>query len=197
VGLAIGRMAQPKGLRSTLGWFGFALFSSNAPDLDFLAGLVFEGINDFHRGSSHTLLAAVVYGLVSAVALQLVRWKFWPTFFTATALYSSHVLLDACTGDVNHGAGARLLWPFSDHVYASPWLIFRGIRHGHAGDSLATFVRELATRDNVVHLQYELLLSLPILLVAYYFFHCPFRAARRSATGSTPNGRSDANVAET
>lgn len=184
IGLAVGRTLSPARVEPATGWFLFVLFSAVAPDLDFLAGALFAGVNDLHRGPSHTLFAAVIYGLVAALVLRSVGWRMWHTFFVGTAVYASHVLLDACTGDGRAGAGVRMLWPFSEEVIAGPWMIFRGIRHGGDGDTLGVFLRELASRHNVVQLQYELLIGMPFLIAAYYFANCPFRGTL--AASSTP-----------
>ena len=196
IGLAVGRTVQPRRPEPAFAWVAFMLFTANAPDLDFLAGLASHGVNDLHRGPSHTLTAALVYGAAAAWLLQWVGWRGWRTFATAASIYASHVLLDACTGTSHQSAGVRLFWPLTDRLFASPWLVFQGIRHGESGDTLAVFISELTSRHNIVQLQYELLISMPFLLVSYYFFHCPFRQRASSSTASEPHARRKPAVSE-
>src|SRR5262245_26666193 len=81
------------------------------PDLDVLAfslGIPY-GARFGHRGASHSLLLAVVVGLLVALAaggpLGVPWWRLWACFFAATA---SHSLLDALT---DGGMGVALFSP--------------------------------------------------------------------------------------
>ena len=91
------------------------------PDLDVVAfplGIPY-GARLGHRGLSHSVLLALLIGLLVALAasglLGVVWWRLWPCFFAALA---SHPLLDALT---DGGLGVALFWPFDERRYFFPW----------------------------------------------------------------------------
>lgn len=161
-GLAIGRLAQPNDFRETFRWLLFAAFASNAPDLDFIAGIVgASGINSVHRGPSHSIVAAIVFSILMATILG--RW--WQhrrrIFWTSLALYGSHLFLDMCTY-----SGIPLLWPLSAELYSLPVAILVGIDHGNPGASVDQFLWHIISLRNLRPLVLELVLFAPLLLIA-------------------------------
>ena len=98
-----------------------AVLLANAPDLDFLPGLLVGTPGAYHRGPSHTLLAVVVVGL--AIAL-VARWRAaprpWRLGLWAAAAYGSHLVVDFLTIDAVPPFGGRFLWPLSDAYYIAP-----------------------------------------------------------------------------
>jgi inner membrane protein len=91
------------------------------PDLDVIAfelGVPY-GSPWGHRGATHSLAAAVVVGLLTALALRRavpVSWTLaWACFASAMA---SHGALDALT---DGGSGVAFLFPFDDGRYFAPW----------------------------------------------------------------------------
>lgn len=161
-GLAIGRLAQPNDFRETFRWLLFAAFASNAPDLDFIAGIVGGGgINSVHRGPSHSIVAAIVFSILMAAILG--RW--WQhrrrIFWTSLALYGSHLFLDMCTH-----SGIPLLWPLSTELYSLPVAILVGIDHGDPGASVDHFLWHITSLRNLRPLLLELVLFVPLLLIA-------------------------------
>ena len=100
-----------------------AVALANAPDLDFLPGLVIGHAGAYHRGVTHTLGAALVVGAAVAVWSGLagrqraivVRAAAW-----VTAVYASHLVLDYLTADAVPPHGGRFLWPLSDAYYIAP-----------------------------------------------------------------------------
>jgi membrane-bound metal-dependent hydrolase YbcI (DUF457 family) len=100
-----------------------AVTLANAPDFDFLPGLLLGRPEAYHRGVTHTVLAVVVVGLVVALA---VRWfgrsgrRALRVGAWSAAAYGSHLLLDLCTADAVAPHGTRFLWPFSDAHYLAP-----------------------------------------------------------------------------
>ena len=90
------------------------------PDLDYLGvamGLPNEGPLG-HRGAAHSLLPALVVGLLAALLAP--RWGVsrWRLGLVAGLVVASHALLDAMT---TGSRGAPLLWPFTFHRFAMPW----------------------------------------------------------------------------
>lgn len=108
---AIGKAFFPKIFNWKTGVLAAAC--SVVPDLDILAfnfGIPYDSVWG-HRGASHSIVFAVVFGLAVA-AVFFFRdknfWKFWLLFSLATV---SHPLLDACT---NGGRGVALFFPFDN-----------------------------------------------------------------------------------
>jgi len=107
VGLAVSRR-EP--------WLGpwkdltvLALFSQ-APDLDFLPGLLLGAVEQYHHGISHSLSLAVLAG----AALAALGWRRglgarWGLL--GFLLYLAHLLLDYTTVSPR---GIPLWWPFSE-----------------------------------------------------------------------------------
>lgn len=100
-----------------------AVALANAPDLDFLPGLLVGQPALYHRGVTHTLGAVVVIGIVVGLAFRI----FGRRHGTATraalwvaAVYASHLVIDFFTTNVQPPRGARLLWPLSGEYLISP-----------------------------------------------------------------------------
>jgi len=82
------------------------------PDLDFLAVWVFDVDRDWHRGFTHSLTIAIIFGCLMLVFLG--RWRVKEAAVCALAVMS-HGVLDALT--TISGRGIELLWPFSSARY--------------------------------------------------------------------------------
>jgi membrane-bound metal-dependent hydrolase YbcI (DUF457 family) len=100
---------------SRLAVAAYISFLSNLPDLDILFGLLLHGNGAaFHRGPTHSLLFAVLAGVIAS---QMGRvWPVIPRFGfgLSFALIFSHVLADLLLTD----APVSLLWPLE--VYWTP-----------------------------------------------------------------------------
>jgi membrane-bound metal-dependent hydrolase YbcI (DUF457 family) len=109
------------------GWqraLAFALVA-NLPDADFLVGFALGRPGAFHRGISHTVLAALLVGAAGG-AIVAWRWheRWWRAGLVLTAVYASHLLVDALTIDERGPAGAQFFWPLSDAYFIFPRTIF-------------------------------------------------------------------------
>jgi membrane-bound metal-dependent hydrolase YbcI (DUF457 family) len=96
-----------------------AVVLANAPDVDFLPGIVLGQPGAFHRGVTHTVAAVLVVAALSALVLRA-RPGWWRATLWATAVYTSHLLLDFFTVDRVAPYGARFLWPLSDAYWIAP-----------------------------------------------------------------------------
>lgn len=100
---------------SRLAVAAYITFLANLPDLDILFGLLLHGNGAaFHRGPTHSLIFAVLAGVI---AFQMGRvWSAIPRFGfgLSFALIFSHVLADLLLTD----APVSLLWPLE--VYWTP-----------------------------------------------------------------------------
>lgn len=112
------------------GMLAAAVVASNAPDLDFLPGLVVGTPAVFHRGITHTVVAAM---MVAAIGWLVGRWRqpggLSGSFCAALVggAYALHLLVDWVTVDAVPPAGAQFLWPFSSHYQHAPVAAFREI----------------------------------------------------------------------
>jgi inner membrane protein len=148
-------------------WYLFAAVAANAADLDFVPGLFVGDLNRFHHQISHSILAALVFGLLASLTL----WRFTATparvGVVGAGLYGTHLLLDCVTYDGRLPHGMPLLWPFSDAYYAAPFTLFGGVKHGVPGDgSLAVFAQMLSWQ-NLRIMGIEVLVLLPVAVLLW------------------------------
>src|SRR5262245_9261126 len=120
-GYLVYEAARPSGPHRP-GLLAAAVVLGNAPDFDFLPGVLIGHPGVFHRGVTHTLAAVVVVALVTGVVAW---WRRDATLARraatfAGAAYGSHLVLDFFTVDVVPPHGAQFLWPFSSAYYLSP-----------------------------------------------------------------------------
>src|SRR6185436_20146358 len=79
-------------------WIAALVFAANAADLDFVAGFLVGDPNRFHHGPTHTLIAPVVFALLTAAVALLGGLAQWRRFGLLMGLaYSTHLLLDFVT----------------------------------------------------------------------------------------------------
>jgi inner membrane protein len=97
-----------------------AIVASILPDADsigFRLGIPYGSMFG-HRGFSHSLVFAVILGLVGLVCAKWLRSKRITAFFIIAIAALSHGLLDALT---NGGYGIAFFSPFSNERYFFPW----------------------------------------------------------------------------
>lgn len=122
IGLAAGRLyAAPLDLRGRL-VPAMAAFSalSLLPDADVVGfALGVRYADPFgHRGASHSLVAALLVGIVAGLVAGSARLPAARTALFAAVVVASHGLADALT---DGGLGVALLWPFSTARLFAPW----------------------------------------------------------------------------
>lgn len=166
IGLSVGQFFEPRAATDWRPWTAYCLVAANAPDLDFLAGWFGGDINAFHHGPSHSLAAAVVFGVLSVIVLHRFWTQRWRLFFGGTAVYASHVVLDMFCGGPD-GTGIPLLWPLTNANFVAPWQPFAGILHGVHGDGVGTFLGELFSWYNLRVLAVEFALCFPVFAISY------------------------------
>ena len=139
------------------GWRRALAFAvvANLPDADFLVGFALGRPGAFHRGISHTVLAAMVVGAVGG-AIVAWRWRerWWPASVVLAAVYASHQLIDALTIDERGPAGAQFFWPLSDADFIFPRTFFGEIIID--GGSRAGFLASVLAWPTVLVLTREL-----------------------------------------
>lgn len=88
------------------------IFAANLPDLDFLPGVLAGDAGLFHRGASHSLLAALIVAAVAGWGLGSRLGGFRRVAGWTFLAYASHLLLDTLVPDATGAtAGIPLLWP--------------------------------------------------------------------------------------
>jgi len=131
------------------------MFIGNLPDLDFIVGFVLGRPGMLHRGVSHTVLAALVFGIgAGACVWWWRRERFAPAALAFGAAYLSHLVLDWMTIDTLPPAGGQFLWPLSDAYYIAPVTIFTEIHID--GRTRASFLESVLAWPTVVVLAREL-----------------------------------------
>jgi inner membrane protein len=128
-------------------WFASFAFAANAADLDFLPGFLIGDPNRFHHGPTHSLIAAVAFGLLCAAVAGVAGFRPQSRFGWFMGLsYSTHLMLDFLTrGNVEPYYGMKILWPFSSMPWTPPFHLFMDIRRdGHT----TTFVPSLIQWHN-------------------------------------------------
>ena len=177
IGLALGRTLRPTGsLGDSRRWYAFATLAAIAADLDFLAGLLVGDINRYHQFASHSLTAAITFGIVVGLLAPYDPKERFHLARTGTILYGSHLFLDFFNRDIRAPFGQPLFWPISDHHYHTGLTVFGGVRHGDPGQPLVVFVRELLSWHNVWTVCVEGLVLSPLVVAAWYW-------SRRRTTG--------------
>lgn len=98
------------------------IVASILPDFDVVAFRLNIAYADAfgHRGASHSLVAALVLGIIALLCAKRLRSTRLAAFFFVAGSAFSHGLLDTFT---NGGHGVALWWPFSLERIFSPWQV--------------------------------------------------------------------------
>jgi inner membrane protein len=140
------------------------LFAANAPDLDFVPGLVVGDPNRFHHGFSHGIGFALLFAILLSLLLHILANKLlWRNFLVFLGLYLSHLTLDYLSTDTGAPYGVPLFWPGSDAYYIAPFALFSDI---HRSNSTTNFFSSLFSAHNLWSVTRELLVLFPFLLLA-------------------------------
>ena len=176
LGLIVARSLRVTALTGTAWGNVYVLLAANAPDLDFLPGLLVGDINRFHQSSTHSFTGALAFGLLTASAARAtstpVRYG-----VAGAALYASHLVLDFFSQDARSPFGQPLVWPGSESHFIAAWTPFGGVLHGVQGDPLSVFFTSLFSWHNLGVLALEIAIFLPLLIVVRYL---STRDSRRS-----------------
>lgn len=138
-----------------------------APDLDFLPGLLLGDPNRYHQLQSHTFAAALLVGIGSGLLARPTKYGSVRTACVVAVAYGSHLLLDFFTFDPREPVGIPLLWPLVDQHFASPWPLFRGIRHGVPGQGPHEVLGQIFSVHNLAAVGIEIAVTLPVLLAVH------------------------------
>jgi len=143
----------------------FYIIVANAPDLDFLPGLLLGEPNLYHHGISHS----IGFGfLVSLVAAWLITRKGETSFryelFFLSFCFGTHLILDFLSMDARPPYGIPVLWPFSSAYYMVP--ILPPVNHSmldHA--TIGQFFSDAFSLHNLYVIGLEILLTVPFIFI--------------------------------
>lgn len=162
VAILAGRMREARSV-PTWRWFALASLATIAPDLDFVPGALIGDVNRFHHGISHSLGAALLFGLIVSTFTRRARLRIG---FAAGALYASHLVLDYLTIDSKPPVGQPLLWPISSTHFAMQAPVLMGIRH-NADSGWWGFVIDVLSTHNLRAALREVLLIAPLVMFVW------------------------------
>jgi len=145
-----------------------AVVTANAPDLDFVPGILAGAPAMYHQGVSHSLAFAAVAGVTGAMMLRAVAGTVARLGFLLCFLcYASHLVLDMFGPDARPPYGIPLFWPLTDHTFLSPVPLLLGVHHAsRTSASTGEWVNAVLTLHNVAALGLETVLVLPFVLLA-------------------------------
>jgi membrane-bound metal-dependent hydrolase YbcI (DUF457 family) len=140
------------------------MVAANAPDFDFVPGILIGHPDWLHRGVSHSLAAAVLFGgaVWAGVRIARVGGAAWAGVLMGAG-YASHLMLDMFSPDPLRFNGVPLLWPLTTGHFILPAQVFLDIRRDPFAGS---FVASLWHVHNVQAMLRELLIMVPLLLGA-------------------------------
>lgn len=111
--------------RKTIFGAAGAVILANLSDFDLIAGWIVRKY--LHHQFSHTLAFAVLAGAICALASPLFKASARRTFWLATALVASHVVIDYFTKDTTTPKGCMVFWPITSRYFISPISVFLDI----------------------------------------------------------------------
>jgi len=144
----------------------FYVFLANAPDLDFIPGVLMGMPNLFHHGISHSLGAGVLFSLIIAFLIGRKDILFKRLFLICFSLYCSHLFLDYVSVDGRPPIGIPLFWPLSNEYLIFPHPILPPIMHSgldHA--TIGQFLHDVFSVHNISVVLLELIIMVPFILI--------------------------------
>jgi inner membrane protein len=145
------------------------MFIANAPDLDFVPGLLLGKPNLFHHGISHSIGMGVIFSLFLSFFLNIHNTKnLKKEFLICFSLYCSHLLLDYISVDGRPPFGIPFLWPLTAKYFIFRYPILPPVWHsGLTHATTAQFFSEIFSIHNLYVIFLEFALSLPLLFMVW------------------------------
>jgi inner membrane protein len=167
-GYAIYRFREGQGQDRRPALLLLALVMANAPDLDFLPGILMGAPAAYHQGLSHSFALALIASVVVTAVLRAAFYMPASSVFVIGFLcYSSHLIIDLFGPDRRPPFGIPLFWPVSHRTFLSPVQVFLGVHHVNtASASTSEWVRAVLTLQNVAAIGLEAVIMLPFLFLA-------------------------------
>ena len=147
---------------------------ANLPDFDFVPGFLLGTPNSFHRGVSHSLGFAFLFGIVLGlfVARNTTNQKFFKSILIFSGLYFSHIFLDFFSVDTSIPIGEKVFWPISNEYFSAPFQFFFDIKRRVSSNY--EFIATLFSFHNFLAILIEIAVLIPVLALV------SFRKRRRN-----------------
>ena len=160
----------------TISWKTLFLYIlvANLPDFDFIPGFLLGAPNSFHRGVSHSLGFAFLFGIVLGllVARNTTTQRFFKNILIFSGLYFSHIFLDLFSMDTSIPIGEKLFWPVSNEYFSAPFHFFLDIKRKVSSNY--EFITTLFSFHNFLAILIEIAVLIPVLALV------SFRKRRRN-----------------
>jgi len=165
--------------RQSISWqyMVFCIFSGNVADLDIILGWMLGDINKYHRLGSHSITAALVFGVLVYFAVKIfnavaksetrINQKGWAV--SGALIYLSHCLLDLISLDDSQPIGMQLFWPVNEQFYAAQFTVFRSFLHNTVGNDMWGMILEMFSWHNLVTVMHETMIMIPVLLFGLWY----------------------------
>jgi inner membrane protein len=153
-------------IQRPVAWIVFVVICANAADLDFVPGILVGEPNRYHHQASHSLVAAVLFGVLVGVIARLKGLSGKTLGLSASLIYASHLLGDYLARDDAPPYGIPLFWPVSGEYFISPVALFTDIHHGEPEGGVMSMLLDLFSSHNLWAMMTELLIVGPVLAVA-------------------------------
>ena len=134
-------------------WAALLIFAANAPDLDFVPGILVGEPDRFHHGPAHSLGGALIFSaLVWVLARQVRPKQALPIALLLGLGFMSHLFLDMCSMDTRAPNGVPLFWPLSSTYIMLPVPVFMDIQRNTAASN---FFTSLISKHNLQAITWE------------------------------------------
>jgi membrane-bound metal-dependent hydrolase YbcI (DUF457 family) len=139
--------------RERFALLGALVVAGNAPDLDFIPGVLIGDPGHFHRGASHSLLAVVAFTGLMIVLTRCIGCRSHLRVGLVLGLaFAGHLFVDIFSSWVDDHSGVALAWPLSSYRLLSPYPIFKGIS---LYPGTTTFLEGVLHRGNLYAMLWE------------------------------------------
>ena len=145
---------------------GLYLLAANAPDLDFIPGLIIGDPNRYHRGMTHSF----GFGIPVAVGLGALMSLFKEGSFLNSSIRmfaacGSHLVLDFLWRDQTYPFGVMLFWPVIQGYFSTSLGFLPGITR--SSYSTMGFMMSLFSLHNLWAVFVECLFLLPAMMILF------------------------------
>jgi membrane-bound metal-dependent hydrolase YbcI (DUF457 family) len=183
IGATVGVLADRDGARISPGRLLAAVVLANAPDFDYLPGVLLGDPHRFHRMAVHSLGWALLVGALAALWVKFGRRDPWPvhsrwrsgaatTGIVVAALWASHIALDSLNADFSEPVGQMIFWPLSTGWYSAV-PVFMNIDKVAGPATPWGFALSLLTLHNLQAVALEAVAIGPLLLLALWLRRHP------------------------
>ncbi len=153
--------------RNALGLMLLCIAMANAPDLDFLPGMLVGQPALYHGAISHSLGFALLISVATAGVYRIMGNSFPAIFSVCFLSYVSHLVIDLFVPDGRWPFGIPVFWPISRQYFISPVPLFMGIhRADTTSGSTLEWVASMIHPHNLGVIALEILILLPFVFLA-------------------------------